>query len=310
MTIRNFLFILLILVFFSCEEILVSHSEDELKESASVGKINQELAADETKQKWFYKTVFKPAENKKVVIWPIHARLNKVSEIIRLSDEYGFSRIFVWQNQQKIENIMNSGRFATKDIILQVSETGSQDYRNIVNLPKFGGYYLDEPVYHDYTVGQVNRVRDFIKDFAPDSEIGTGDFHYRNTFFVKDGDLFNEMQSGWDHVMFTSYKKWWESFGFWISWPVNIDQRDNWTELKQMYPSKFKYTWIAAHLDLSEYNQLFEHASRLGLEEVWLYQLSESTNSDENIWAFCEAAAKYGYLIKTKIKVLVVDKEE
>ena len=59
-------------------------------------------------------------------------------------------------------------------------------------------------------------------------------------------------------------------------------------------------TWVGAHEDNSEYDQLLGHAQNLNLEAVWLYQSQDITDdyNNDNVTAFCEAAWRHGFLRK------------
>lgn len=81
---------------------------------------------------------------------------------------------------------------------------------------------------------------------------------------------------------------------------MNPDQRSDWTDMRNFYGSKFSMTWIGAHMDLSEYNDLLGHAANLGLEGVWLFQALDDTDdgSENNIATYCDQAWKHGWLTK------------
>jgi hypothetical protein len=126
--------------------------------------------------------------------------------------------------------------------------------------------------------------------------------YYVNALFIISGykrnsNLINYTNLLADKVLFSSYIHWRNILGIWISWPVDPDQRSDWTEMKDLFGNKFSLTWTSAYNDLSEYNQLLGHAKNLGLTGIWLYQYNEGVEADDNnINSFCLAAVSGGFL--------------
>ncbi len=154
-------------------------------------------------------------------------------------------------------------------------------------------YYIDEPVKHDHP--SYENLSKYIHENT-DAYFITGD--YKRSFYLEDYARYA------DYVMFTSYKNWVYILGFYIPW--GLDQRPSWSDMKKEYPEKFMMTWIGAHRDTLEYEQLLGHAQNLGLKGIWYFQSWDSTDeySDYNIANFSEAAWQTGWMIKTERKFI------
>ncbi|MBS3945752.1 MAG: hypothetical protein KGZ42_09665 [Melioribacter sp.] len=87
----------------------------------------------------------------------------------------------------------------------------------------------------------------------------------------------------------------------------NPDQRSLWTDFHEELVN-FSMTWIGAHKDLSEYDDLIGHATNLGLYGIWLYQYEDNTDvySNNNIETFSLFAWKWGWLRKVERKWVYV----
>ena len=138
-----------------------------------------------------------------------------------------------------------------------------------------------------------SNITDWIKIKYPNTKIVISGF--KRDDFLKD-----YVDTISDYVMFSSYKHWWEFLGFWISWPENPDQREDWEDMENLFGNKFDFSWIGAHKDLNEYDNLLGKAKNLFLNGVYLFQTRphESEVDDNNFETFAEAATKHGFLSK------------
>lgn len=101
--------------------------------------------------------------------------------------------------------------------------------------------------------------------------------------------------------MFSSYKHWWECLpGIWCAWPVDYDQRPDWSDMKDRYGSKFSMTWIKTS-EVTEFENLFEQAKYLGINSVWIYGFLENSGQpvdhyNDQFENISFAAFNYGFL--------------
>jgi hypothetical protein len=160
-------------------------------------------------------------------------------------------------------------------------------------IPETWAYFINEPADLNENLTVWNEITDWIKIKYPNTKIVISG--YKRDNFLKD-----YVNSIADKVMFSSYKHWWEFLGLWISWPENPDQRSDWTDMKNIFKDKFSFSWIGAHRDLAEYDDLLGKTKNLQLDGVFLYQHEPHENEvdDNNFDAFAEAATKHGFLSK------------
>jgi len=232
---------------------------------------------------------YEPVEGKIVGIWP---HLNKWNDIQKLKDlkyKWGFNYIAFWPGlgHDKFDMIKQTGYSPSTNImvLLEVS-----NYHDAAQYEKCWGYYIDEPADRKIPFYSVLTMKNWLKSNFPNSP-------FIISGYKRNSDLINYTNSLADKVLFSSYIHWRKFLGIWISWPINTDQRSDWTDMKNLFGNKFSMTLISANDDLSEYNQLLGHAKNLGLTGVWLYQYSEGIEAnDDNINSFCNAAANNGFL--------------
>ncbi len=228
-----------------------------------------------------------------VGIWPHNARMQNSTEISKLKNKYGFNYILLASayDLTKFNLILNSG-FARNNIMAQILPNNFQ--QKTYQYGSIYAYYVDEPSENGYSMAGI---RDAINNNAPGSKLIISG--YKRTYGL-DGYV-----STSDGVLFSSYKHWWECLpGVWCSWPVDPDQRPDWTDMKNRYGNKSFMNWVGAHQDLSEYPVLLGHSANLGLPGVWLYQLEEVDNSEDNILSFCYNAWASGYLRRFERKYI------
>lgn len=208
-------------------------------------------------------------------------------EISKLKNKYGFNYILFASNYDlnKFNVVLNSG-YSKDKIMVQILP---ENYQN--KMAQFGSvyaYYLDESYERNLSMAGM---REAINSNAPGSKLIISG--YRRT----EGQVYYASFS--DGILFSAYNHWWScGLGAWCSWPVDPDQRPDWTDMKNIYGNKSFMNWVGTHKDLSEYPQLLGHSSNLGLPGIWLYQLQEVDNSEDNILNFCYNAWANGYLHK------------
>ena len=231
-----------------------------------------------------------PVDGKIIGIWPHSDRWN-FQKFKELKYRWGFNYITFWpvlQGHDEFDMLKQIGYNPQTNIMMLLDVN---NYNLAAQYDTCWGYYLDEPADRKIPFNTVQTMRTWLKS------------KFSNTPFIISGykrnsDLINYTNSLADVVLFSSYIHWRKLFGIWISWPINTDQRSDWTDMKNLFGKKFSMTWISANDDLSEYNQLLGHAKNLGLKGVWLYQWSEGPEADDNnINSFCNAAVNSGYLI-------------
>ena len=232
---------------------------------------------------------YNPVEGKIIGIWPHPDRYNDISRLKELKYKWGFKYLVFWfpMGNNGFNLLKQAGYEPETNIMTNVE---GSDYTNAVQYDKCLGYFLDEPEYKDISLTTVQTIKIWFNTNFPNVPfISSG---YKRNSYLK--DLTNNIV---DQVLFSSYIHWWEVLGVWISWPVNPDQRDDWTDMKNLFGSKFTMTWVSANQDLSEYNDLIGHAANLGLTGLWLYNDPNSPEVDDNnLETFCSNAANRGYL--------------
>ncbi|MFH1197315.1 MAG: hypothetical protein V1720_16570 [bacterium] len=229
---------------------------------------------------------YSPIDGKIVGIWAQTSRLQNAVTISKLKNKFGFNYLFMGGDQAQFDLILNSG-YSNDKIMVGISP-GDYDSR----IQQFGtvhAYYIDEPYERGYSIDVMNGIRNAINNYAPGSKLIISG--YRRTASLR------EYVNSSDGILFSSYKHWYEILpGVWVSWPVDPDQRPDWRDMRNRYGEKSFLNWIGAHLDFSEYPDLLACARSLSLPGVWLYQLQEGEDSDDNILGFCHAAFNNGYL--------------
>ena len=232
---------------------------------------------------------YEPVEGKIIGIWPHINRWNDIQKLKDLKYRWGFNYITFWPGlgPDKFDMIKQIGYSPSKNVMMIVEV---DNFSNAAQYNNCWGYYLDEPADRNIPFNSVLTMKNWLKSKFP------------NALFIISGykrnsDLINYTNLLADKVLFSAYIHWRKFLWFWVSWPINTDQRDDWTDMKKLFGNKFSMTWISAYSDLSEYGQLLGHAKNIGLEGVWLYQYSEGTEADDNnINSFCNAAANNGFL--------------
>ena len=235
---------------------------------------------------------YETAPGKIMGIWPNHSRYLTQQRMNDLKQKWGFN--FLLHPRVYNQSYRNMERVAGFDDEHMMAQIVIDSYKEVIQEHgNIFAYYIDEPVKHDHP--SYENLAKYINENS-DAYLITGD--YKRSFYLED-------YAGYaDYVMFTSYKNWIYFLGFYIPW--GLDQRDSWSDMKNEYSEKFQMTWIGAHRDTLEYEQLLGHAKNLGLKGIWYFQSWDSTDeySDYNIANFAEAAYKTGWLTKTERKFI------
>lgn len=232
---------------------------------------------------------YEQVEGKIIGIWPHTNRWSNIQKLKDLKYRWGFNYIAFWDDlgRDKFNMAKQAGYSPSKNIMRIIQPW---DYLDAVQYDTCWAYYLDEPADRKIPFNTVQTMQKWLKT------------NFHNSLFIISGykrnsDLINYTNSFADIVLFSSYQHWWKVFSFWVPWPVNTDQRSDWTDMKNLFGNKFSMTWVSANSDLTEYGQLLGHARNLGLKGVWLYQFSEGPEADDNnINSFCNAAVNGGFL--------------
>lgn len=230
---------------------------------------------------------YEPIEGKIVGILPHENKWNDIEKLKELKYRWGFNYIIFWTGlgHDKFNMAKQVGYLPSLSIMRIVEPV---DYLDAVQYDECWAYYLDEPADRNVPFNTVQTMKAWLKTCFPNASfIISG---YKRNF-----NLINYTNLLSDKVLFSSYIHWRNILGVWISWPVDTDQRSDWTDMKNLFGNKFSMTWTSANSDLSEYNQLLGHALNLGLEGVWLYSLGQEAD-DNNFNSFCVAAVNSGFL--------------
>jgi len=288
---------ILAILFYSCSDQIISP----MPENSNTHDLSKLVGSDDTNRIYGtnefpcgYKDLtvwlfdhYEPQSNKIVGIWPNGQRMSSSENILTLKNKFGFNYLLFANsyNTEKFNLVLESG-FDRNHIMVQIVP---DNY--IQKISTYGicySYFVDEPVERNYEL-DMGDLRNTINNYAPDSKIGISG--YRRTYAL------DAYVSNADIVMFSSYQHWWECLpGVWCSWPVDTEQRPDWSDMKERYLGKSSMNWVGAHKDLTEYPGLLGHSHNLQLPGIWLYQLGDIWNDESNILSFCYSAWAEGYL--------------
>ena len=236
----------------------------------------------------YYETV----ENKIIGIWPHNTRYDDLSRLKELRYKWGFNNILLARGFGNSHySMIREAGFDSLNIMRQIRPDSYIE--NVESIPETWSYYIDEPADLNENIVIWANIKNWLKAKYPNSKIVLSG--YKRNDFLKE-----YVHTISDYTMFSSYKHWWEFLGIWISWPENPDQRSDWAHMETLFSHKFEFSWVGAHKDISEYDDLLGKAKNLFLQGVFLYQLEpfENEADDTNLETFAEAATKNGYLTK------------
>ena len=187
-----------------------------------------------------------------VGILPTNERWSHVNRLKELKDTLGFNYVVItlgwpydscYSTGYRPDHMIGGG--------LDVVQGG---YASAVqSRPTLWAYYTDEPVTKHGAGAQyyMNTAYQWFKQYYPNSLFITGETTPAMADFV-----INYV----DVMMCTRYCV---DGAYFCFYP---DQRPLWTSFHNAFGNKFSMTWIGAHKDLSEYDNLIGHATNLGLQ--------------------------------------------
>lgn len=232
---------------------------------------------------------YESVEGKIMGIWPHNSRYSELSRMKELRYRWGFNHILLARGRGLLDySMIRTAGFDSLNIMRQIRPDSYVE--NVESIPETWSYYIDEPADLNENIIVWTNITNWVKSKYPNTKIVLSG--YKRNDFLKE-----YVETISDNVMFSSYKHWWELFGIWISWPENPDQRADWKDMQNLFSNKFKFSWVGAHRDLGEYDDLLGKAKNLFLSGVFLYQLEPETEVDDNnLESFSEAATKHGFM--------------
>lgn len=230
---------------------------------------------------------YETVPGKIVGIWPTVRRWGTVSKLSELKNKWGFNYIAAtlgwYPTFSPYVNAIAAGYQDTNIMGIGLDPYDAAYVTAVNSRPPLWGYYMDEPITNHGVGAQV--MMELASDFFL--------VNYPNSLFMSgetNTDYGSYIYHTIDKIFCTRYGRYGDL--------GDPDQRPLWDQFKQTFGTKFSMTWIAAHKDLSEYNDLLGHARNIGLNGVWLYQYQDSTDtySNDNISSFSYNAWMKGWL--------------
>lgn len=229
-------------------------------------------------------------EGKIIGVWPHNNRYTEISKLKELKYRWGFNFLVFYSGYNLAKFQMAREVFPPdENIMMQIL---FEDYGRTAMFDSCWAYYLDEPADRNYGFNSVQLIKNWYSAAYPNSP-------FVISGYKRNSNLINFTNAFADKTTFSAYKHWWELLFWWVSCcPENPDQRSDWTDMQNLFGSKFTTTWISSQFDQAEYPQLLGHAKNLGLEGVWLYALEPYDNEadDVNLESFSNAAANNNFL--------------
>jgi len=226
-----------------------------------------------------------------------------VENLTRLRLEYGFSGVYIHATQDLYEAAITAG-FPPASIMAGL---WGDEYESFVTSIHAGFYYIDEPAEHDcygqpsgtrfYSPEELAARTHYIHYYRPGSRMVISGYKRcsHNLLAATNADVF--MFSSYQHWSSTGLPVCHVNMGYADEWEApwisgGSDQRSDWTDFREELGGRFAMSWI--HGGGDEYDQLFGHATNLGLEGVWIY--NGSPPGPARLEEICTAAAKYGWM--------------
>ncbi len=254
-----------------------------------------------------------PVANKTLGIWPDNDTWHN-NKFAVLHDYWGFSKVLIPSNTPNNDwsdiyyNALAAG-FNMDNLLLIIWHSNYQ--YAVDNFPsKY--YYIGEAVEHDcagqptagdklYSATELSTISQYIKSKRPASKLVIDGYKRCSHLIIAGGIA--------DKILYSSYVNWnstglpvchvnlgwgdnWESP--WLEGAGN--QSDSWRDMKNLFGSKFSWSWMHANGD--DYYDLFRTANELGLETIWLY--SYDLVDPAKLEIFCDAAVNAGWLQKVE----------
>lgn len=258
------------------------------KKDTSGGIIIQPLApacGTIDKTYWLF-DYYSPSDGRIIGIAPDTLRYYDMTRLTDLKSKWGFNYILTIENRV---SLANQAGFSNTNIMLLIDPRYNTLCVNTIrNNPVFWGYYSDETIKKIINADPWANIRGY---FIPvKAEVDAKSPYSIYVDGETDPDYSDWVDDIVDEVTCTRYD---------IFIPFkDPDQRSLWTDFKNDFSDKFNMTWIAAHLDGNEYDNLIGHANNLGLHGLWYYQQDDATdyNSDDNISGFSMSMWKKGWM--------------
>lgn len=230
-------------------------------------------------------------ENKIIGIWPHDRRYDSVERLKELRYKWGYNYALLAMNKGMLHyNMLIDAGFDSLKIVRQINQ---DNYVEVIeSVPAMWAYYIDEPSDRGDNFYLWEMGKNWINDNYPNAKIIISGYKRNNTL----KEYVDELS---DNVMFSSYKHWWNILGIWVpAYPEDPDQRKDWKDMKDRFGDKFAFSWVGAHRDEKEYDDLLGKAENLYLDGVFLYQLQphEAEVTDANLEKFSAAASNHNYL--------------
>lgn len=201
---------------------------------------------------------------------------NRIQKLNELKSKWGFNYILASiGNYETIMAIVNAGFPIATNFMggIQCNQEGKNSVLNIGNglnaNTYFWAYYTDEPSSEqNVTEWELFTLDTLVKNQRPNSLFGFGEtwlgavYKYTNRYY----------RTRPNFVMCTKY--------FNDELEQNRDQRGRWTDFRIGLQSTFSKTWIAAHKDGSEFNNLLGYCRDYNIAP-WFYQLQDFEDSSE-----------------------------
>ena len=246
---------------------------------------------------------YEPKPGKSIGIWLRSYSLNYLDACRKT---WGYKKIFI-PGINIYQAAVEAG-YSTDDIMMNIAfKAGTEDFKKIVSTCNARYYYIDEAVNHGcfgnknkrlYTPDELKNVYKFIHNGRKDS------------YFVSSGykrcSHFDTLAFVCDQIMYSAYSNWFVSifpcFESNMGWGASSepawlngsdDQRSSWDDMKNRYGSKFNMSWINSY-EVTEFDELFNEAEKLGFSEVWIYTLDD--HHFDQFGNISEAAFRHGFL--------------
>jgi len=201
---------------------------------------------------------------------------NRIQKLNELKSKWGFNYILASiGNYETIMAIVNAGFPISSNFMggILCNQEGKNNVLNIGNglsaNTYFWAYYTDEPSSEqNVSEWELFTLDTLVKNQRPNSLFGFGETwmgavtKYTNTYY----------RTRPNYVMCTKY--------FYDELEQNRDQRGRWDDFRNGLQGTFSKTWIAAHKDGSEFNDLLSYCRNYNISP-WFYQLQDFEDASE-----------------------------
>ncbi|HEX2983520.1 MAG TPA: hypothetical protein VHO28_08270 [Ignavibacteriales bacterium] len=234
---------------------------------------------------------FEPMAGKLVGIWPEDG-YHSSEHLLLYKNKWGYLGLVLGADSYEYNEALQAG-YLSGNLMLNISYPAEWSIDNF----NAGRYNAGEAIDHAcngnagktlYSDIQLTQMMNYVHTRRPNS-----------VFVIDSYKRCQHMLSAYeltDRIMCSAYNHWYEIPGFCnpnMSWGPSaewynfveggIDQRSDWSDMRNYFGIKFSSTWINTY-ELSEFGDLFGYASNLGLSEIWIYARDvHQTDQFENI---------------------------